>query len=408
MRALRVGIAFYALALAVCVSVIVDNLYPNRARAGFAVGPGAGGGGGPSVTGTGLAHVTGGTFDGAAVHGTSGQMMVSTGSDMVPATISGDVTCVSGGACTVGKISGSSPVAITPANLQFTQASFLVALNQVATNSGTNATSMTIQAQGTTVGNGDNGGALNLLGGVGDTANLGLTGPVNIETADGLSYIKLGGIGPNGGIGSVELSGAYFDFEDGSGNLGATLGLSPSGINNFTFVKTITGLTYVITQNNTASGNGAAITFQAQSETGTTSNGGGLNFKSGTGTTTNGTVGFYSGSTNVFDLTETGPEMVPVSVAITTGTTTLSRAQYHSGWVTLTGTLSGNVTVVWPSTMAAGTCVYVDSTAVVLSAHTITYQINSNNWGTTVAAAVNIAQLCYNGTKFYGPVPFTP
>jgi len=112
-----------------------------------------------------------------------------------------------------------------------------------------------------------------------------------------------------------------------------------------------------------------------------------------------GNIQLQLGSTAWGSFGQAGFQQAPVSVPITTGTATLSSAQYAFGYIVLTGSLSGSVTVVFPA--IAGATWIVDATQVTLNANTITLQANSNNWGTTIGTS-SLYRVTYGGTGASG------
>jgi hypothetical protein len=88
------------------------------------------------------------------------------------------------------------------------------------------------------------------------------------------------------------------------------------------------------------------------------------------------------------------------------GTFTLSAP--FNPYITLTGSLAANVTIVIPAAATlAGAYFYVDATACTLNGHTISIQGNNNTWGTTIGTT-NIYQLAWGTAgKLYG-VALTP
>ncbi len=80
--------------------------------------------------------------------------------------------------------------------------------------------------------------------------------------------------------------------------------------------------------------------------------------------------------------TNTPIQLTPASVAMSTGTVTVAST---ANYLKLTGSLSGNNTLVLPS--KDGAWWYLDATQITFNAHTITPQANSNNWGTVISAA---------------------
>lgn len=104
--------------------------------------------------------------------GTAGQVLLNN-STPTPTwtTLSGDVTVSSSGVTTVAAISGSTPIAITPAELQWVSGTTSPKLDQAST-SAASGTTLTVQAQGAT-GATHNGGDLVLAGGTSGSATAG-------------------------------------------------------------------------------------------------------------------------------------------------------------------------------------------------------------------------------------------
>lgn len=102
-----------------------------------------------------------------------------------------------------------------------------------------------------------------------------------------------------------------------------------------------------------------------------------------------------------------GPASVSLSIAAG-GTITLTAQQAAAKTIICTGSLAGNVTLVFPSNASQEWL--VDVTGVTLNAHTITAQANGNNWGTQLSATqADVARISYdaNAGKLYG-VLLTP
>lgn len=158
--------------------------------------------------------------------------------------------------CTGLTVNGSGAVAITA---QSTATS--VTISQALASSGTGAAT-TLQAQNITTGTG---GALNLCSGSGSVAN----GVVNIQT---------------GGTTRITCTADGTGLQWATGLASVTLSQADKTTNNAT---------------------AAALTIQAQNETGTTSTGGTLTLKSGTGTTVAGNVDLSFGSNVLLRLTGT-------------------------------------------------------------------------------------------------------
>lgn len=106
-----------------------------------------------------------------------------------------------------------------------------------------------------------------------------------------------------------------------------------------------------------------------------------------------------------FDVGTTGVHTPPSSgISLNAGgTITLNASQYAPGYLTLTGTLPNNTTVILPATMGAEWT--IDATGVTASGHTLTLQANGVNWGTTIAmgSSASLYKVKYGGAgKLYG------
>ncbi len=137
-------------------------------------------GGTPVVpTGTGLRHVSAGVEDGAAFIGTSAQILMTSGSDTVWKTVSGDGSISSTGVLTIAKVNGIA-ISGTPA----------VGNQPIA--SSTSAAAW---------------GALNLAGGVGYVSGvLGVSnGGTGVATATAFTVFRANGAGTPG-FGAIDLS----------------------------------------------------------------------------------------------------------------------------------------------------------------------------------------------------------
>ena len=153
--------------------------------------------------------------------------------------------------------------------------------------------------------NGGAGGAVTQIdantGGTGGnvviTAGTGGNGTNNSNTSGngGNTIISFGAAGTKSGTGGGTGSVGYLDLQIATNS---RLKISDNSTAT-TLSLSATGQTYTLSQAsiNTNSGVGAALTIQAQNETGTTSTGGALNLTSGTGTTAAGAVVIQTGGT---------------------------------------------------------------------------------------------------------------
>lgn len=104
--------------------------------------------------------------------GTAGQVLLNNATPTPTwTTLSSDVTISATGVATVNSISGATPIAITPAELQFKNTTSLPIIDQASTSS-SSGTNLTIRAQGAT-GAVHNGGDLILSGGTSGSADAG-------------------------------------------------------------------------------------------------------------------------------------------------------------------------------------------------------------------------------------------
>ncbi len=276
-----------------------------------------------------------------------------------------------------------------------------------------NGVNHTFSAQSTTLATGTaSGGDLTLAAGSATgAATTNNAGSINLRTGDA------SGAGTNN-IGALRL-------QQGSSSV-ATWGLRNAGANSLTWESTVTSFAWA--QVSTSVANGASHSFSAQSTTlasgtvtagdvnitagaatgaATTNTGGSVILSAGSainaGTNTRGTIQLKSGPTaTVTTFGNAGLQLGGASnpVALTSGTVTLTQSQYMFPLIKLTGTLSGNVTVVLPATEGGNWI--VDATAVVLGGNTITLQANGNNWGTTIGTTT-LYKVAYGGTgRLYG------
>jgi hypothetical protein len=89
-----------------------------------------------------------------------------------------------------------------------------------------------------------------------------------------------------------------------------------------------------------------------------------------------GPINMQINGTNLWGVGATGGIVYyPTTISLTTGTVTLTIAQYQYPYLIFTGTLSGNVTIVFPKTI--GSSWTVDFTAVIFGSFTISLQANS-------------------------------
>lgn len=95
-----------------------------------------------------------------------------------------------------------------------------------------------------------------------------------------------------------------------------------------------------------------------------------------------------------------GPSIIRVSsppISISTGTVVLTSSQYQYSHINLTGSLSGNVILVFPTVDGAEWI--VDSQNITYNGFHITLQANGNNWSTNIASKAGIFYITYNGNS---------
>lgn len=109
---------------------------------------------------------------------------------------------------------------------------------------------------------------------------------------------------------------ASYSIGDNKINIGTNIEIS---VQQFRFDNAVTTPSIVQEDRTTNGGTGETLTIQAQNETGTTSTGGGLDFRSGTGTSGNGTITLRNGSTVVLTVAST---LVTSAQPIAIGSTT--------------------------------------------------------------------------------------
>jgi hypothetical protein len=295
-------------------------------------------------------------------------------------TLSGDVTGASN-SNTVTAISGSSPILITPAMLQWTAATVSPSIVQATQTSdlATNTTTISAQSAFATATTNVTGGSLNLAAGLGATSGtnyqsgnvvvqLGAPGGTGVEAA--LQVTRSGTVIAS--IGTVPVLGASY------AGLWLGPGISPSSTNS-TLIATTTS-TYL-------NGN-STLSFSIAGSN-----------KLVVNSTYIGTllpVGGYAGNV-AFSWAST-------SQALTSGTSNvLANTVYNSPRIKFTGTLTGTgTTITLPAT--EGAFWILDFDGVTFSSNTISLIANSNTWGTTISALTTVVLIYYIGSegKLYG------
>lgn len=172
--------------------------------------------------------------------------------------------------------------------------SFTLSWVDNTTNSATGGVT-TLQGQNCT-GTTSVGGVVNITGGTGTSDD----GDINVTTGAGITI---------NGEGSVVLKVDTTTWVSLTSGGGMQIGSAGTSIDMFSdaFTWSATATPSLIQNDKTTnSGTGATFTIQAQNETGTTSNGGVMDIRSGTGTSANGAIQIRSGATKRFEGNATG------------------------------------------------------------------------------------------------------
>lgn len=365
-----------------------------------------------------------------------------TSANLPSIALTGDVTgSASGGsiATTVAAISGASPIAVTPSNLQWLATTTAPTLLQHVSTTLTTGATLTIQAQNTTAAS-STGGTLALTSGTGTTAN----GDVQIQCGGTNAVIA----DPNG----VQLFKSAVDFGGGTAVLsfGRVSAVAPTalpsagfslyatasqelivngtGIGWTNFAGSITVQQLVASSSSTGNGtSGSSLTVQGQAGQATSfaaaTGGNGANLlllagpggnATGTGATVGGTTGNVvlntpaagtgatAGALGKISLEQSGTEVVNfgvngfglgvTAITSTSGTIVLtagtsSTTGYSNPLVTIAATLTGTLTVTFPN--VTNGLWFVDISGVVFSSQTLTLKSGSGSGVSLTALTTN-------------------
>ena len=399
-------------------------------------------------------YVTGALPVANLAHGTSAQILMSNGTPATTwTTMGGDVTIGATGTTTVGQLQGSIVLSGTPSSGQVLTSTSAVAAHW-ATPAAAGITQLTSdvlagpgsgsQAATVVAVSGDVAGTLNM----GDATS---TTTVNIGNGTFVSDIVMGtgGAGPTIQLGDgssavviPNLSGYTntFVLANSSGQLINTssnmlydsisaavtaiqMNTSLNWINNPTGAPVITQLAPAATNTPAA---GELFTFKAQDGTSAVSGntnggaGGGLYLEGGNGgvrqgsgnngvggniTLNSGQAGgvganagiitLQSGTSNVISFCQSGIELFPGAVSVAAGpSVTLSFVQYKYPYLEVSGSMTGNCTIIFPTN--DGSLWYVDTNQVTFNGHTISFEANGVTSGVTGTAG-DIYSVYYSG-----------
>ena len=243
------------------------------------------------------------------------------------------------GATTIGgSLTINGAIAIHSDDIEFTDLSNAITIYQDLALS-TSGHQMTIEAQGTSYSSGV-GGTLYLSGGLG----LGVSstgGDVSISAGTGIvfdgsiiltSSVSIALVSPVIQFGSAIINPIIAQpYVAGSAN-GQPLSISAQW-------------------GGASGGNGGHINISGGSASTINYNGGNVVVAVGSGLGTGLPGSFYVKQNGgaVFQIGKSGMQLGSNSIALTTGTHTLSATEYNTSWITLTGTLSGATTLAFPA-----------------------------------------------------------
>lgn len=166
----------------------------------------------------------------------------------------------------------------------------------------------------------------------------------------GVLYLNSGNSGAGGAESSIRLG-------IGSGNTGIQITPTLVGQSLYSVVATATSVRFQQSTTATASATGGTFTIQAQSASGTTSNGGALVLASGTGTAVDGSVRMAVGGDTMIEATEVAAGRRVVALARTTTISTTQLPASTGDGIVFIGTAATNPT----ANPVSGSILYSDS-----------------------------------------------
>lgn len=263
-----------------------------------------------------------------ATSGTGGALTLRAGNGT---TANGNINFTSGGNNMLSITSSGTSAAIGNIGLTINSNATAFTMQHSSSSSGNGAT-LQLTAQGTS-NNGSTGGTLGLSAGSSTGGSPGVGGAVNISAGTGSST---GAINLRSGTNTaIQITPAY----NGSGSVA--------------FVNTMTDVSILQSATSTNSATGANFIVQAQNATGTTSTGGALILRSGSGTSTDGYVKLQTASVDRFIISSSQITINPTKEIYngnskTTITKDIANVQTTTGTITdlFTWTIANNATTI--------------------------------------------------------------
>lgn len=245
--------------------------------------------------------------------GSTTASILTIGSSGVGTTLvsSGDLTVNAGGAISAFKPS-SVVLGVTTLAFSSGASSFFIADSTAA---GATGSTLTIHAQNATGTGSTTGGALLIESGTGTTTGtLQLKGGATLSILDygvtNAANITLGSTGTSAFI----VSGSVGTFFQAGGSSACFITSTQLHLQSIATVGFDSAGTFSILAGSTASATGALLTVAGQDETGTTSTGGKLLIRSGTGTTAPGAFEIRAGATTLFDYAVTTAGTITIGI----------------------------------------------------------------------------------------------
>lgn len=286
-------------------------------------------------------------------------------------------------------VTGNNSIEFTPlsagnATIAFVSTVTQPTYQQSATTT-TNGATMVFSAQSTSFDTGT-GGSMQFNAGSGTGSTTGIGGNVFMSAGTGTTT--------NGSVSFRVGTTTFLTFGPNP---------NPTGAVDMNWVSTITAPRIIQANNNTASATGADFTVQAQTCTGTTSIGGNLKLRSGTGTSTDGYVSMFGGATEIHrffggkDIYLGGQRVKLTNVA------TSPYAVLATDMNIMVDTTAAR-TINLPATPVAGDAYRIKDSTGTAATNNITVQGNGNNIEGSASNVINTnfgrIHVVYNGTQW--------